>query len=161
MYTELFTFASQIQKKMTDKETPYKKITFDDVWVSHKRDRNAGSDVNAVGNRITGNDFIDSFASLLKGIGYAKPFRYAERMGITEPCLHTVVITLTDRAPREWIDEFTIRGIREILREAGQYNPLIHTSRALGFRNYETFNRFVRRHFRMTPAELRDTLHKP
>lgn len=141
-------------------KTPYKKITFDDVWIPRERSKNLVKSVNEAGNRITGNDFIDCFAILLKQIGYARPHRYSDSMGIAEPHFFTVVVALTGYTPRDWIDEFVRRSTVEILSMKGRSTPLYEIACSLGFCTQETFNRFIRKHFKMTPGELRDSLQK-
>jgi AraC-like DNA-binding protein len=139
--------------------TPYKKITYSDVWFSYfpkkvsEADLWMGRRVNAAGNLVTSNDFFDLFATLIKRIGYAPLKRYATRMGVPVAYLNPAIVAMTGLSPKVWIEEFTARGACELLADTNM--PLGKIAEQLGFACHETFDRFFRRRFKMTPGDWR------
>jgi AraC-like DNA-binding protein len=139
--------------------TPYKKITYSDVWFSYlpkevdEADRWMGRKVNAAGNLVTGNDFFDCFATLIKQLGYTPLRRYAAKMGIPATYLSPAVTAITGLSSKAWIDEFMVRGACELLSTTKW--PLGKIAKRLGFASHETFDRFFRHRFKMTPSDWR------
>ncbi|MDR3194315.1 MAG: helix-turn-helix domain-containing protein [Tannerella sp.] len=135
----------------------YRKITVDDVWcgssVTEAEAAAAGKHINKYRNYATNNDFIDHFAALLRIIGYRPLYRYAASMGVGRQEFHHAVLALTGWPPKKWIDEFTLRRIREYMEKGRSSFGVAHS---LGFVDTATFSHYFHRHFGMSLREWMD-----
>ena len=139
-------------------ETAFKKILPADVFVSvFKRDRSndewwTGAVVNAAGNRPSGNEFIDIFASLIRKHQKKSLLFYAKQMGVSSEQLSQYVRVMSGMSAQEWMNGYLNLEARELLEESDK--KIHEIARFLGF-SQSAFSQFFLRQNKCSPYECR------
>jgi methylphosphotriester-DNA--protein-cysteine methyltransferase len=141
-------------------ESVYKKILPEEVFISifdrEPTEAELWQGISGrewTGNRPTGNNFIDLFASLLRKHGHRKPFFYARLMGVTEKELSMVIKAMSGISAAEWIWRYLHLASCELLKETDM--SIGEVSKRLGFSSLNTFTRYFYRMEGMYPSDFR------
>ena len=139
-------------------ETAFKKILPADVFVSvYKRKQPDGewwteTIVNAAGNKPSGNEFIDIFASLLRKHQKKYVSFYAKQMGVSAEQLSQYIKIMSGITAQEWLNDYLNLEAREMLERS---DTKIHEiARFLGF-SQSAFSQFFLRQNKCSPYEWR------
>ena len=101
-------------------DTRYKHILPADIYVS-LMPKQAAEDSqpeimpNEWGNLPADNNFIDLFAGLVRKHGYYSVQFYAKKMGVEYRLMSPTILALTGISPRQWIHEYLILEVCELL----------------------------------------------
>jgi len=104
-------------------DTTYKHIRPIDIYVSLFPEQSAEDmpqserTPNEWGNLPSGNDFIDLFAGLVRKHGYHTVAFYAQKMGVPVRLLSPTILALTGLQAREWIHEYLILEVCELVEK--------------------------------------------
>ena len=139
-------------------ETAFKKILPSDVFVSvFKRDQPdgewwTGAMVNAAGNRPSGNEFIDLFASLIRKHQKKYLSFYAKQMGVSAAQLSLYIKIMSGITAQEWLNGYLNLEACELLTETNK--KINEIAGFLGF-SQSAFSQFFLRQNKCSPYELR------
>lgn len=138
-------------------EGKYTKVTTNDVWFSYlprtlsEAEMWKGTKLNAAGNRVTRNDFIDHFSALVWRLGNAPADRYAAKMGVSTTELFYTVKAITGVTPKDWILDLLRRAAAQLVDET---NLSVNEMAAkLNFSHPSAFSRWYATHFKHPPRQ--------
>ena len=139
----------------------YKKILPEDVYVTAS-DREAteeelwqGIPRDFHGNRPSGNDFMDTFACLVRVLKHVEISVYAKEMGVSTSDLGGAVRAMSGITAVQWRDRYLVLIAREYLEKTSM--PIGQIGVCIGFNSPECFSRFFKLHTGKQPFEYRST----
>ena len=111
-----------------------------------------GAEINASGNRVSGNEFIDFFASLIRKYQNRATLFYAKKMGLKTLELSVTIKALSGITANEWIIEYLTLEACDLLENTDK--SISEIGEYLNFRQ-SVFSRFFIRNKKCTASEWR------
>lgn len=157
-YYELIKFKMQHQERRNSivvMQSIIQALLFDIISLMDSQEDVAGETMPSHGKTLF-NDFLRLLAA--KEVKHLPVDSYAEELNITPKYLTMLCTKYSGRPASDWISQYTKEDIR--------YN-LLHTNLSikeicvkLGFPNISFFGSYVRRHFGVSPTQLRNQIAK-
>jgi AraC-like DNA-binding protein len=137
----------------------YKLILPTDVYVTSAQRQEINSDrengishPEITGIRLTGNNFIDLFASLIEGGIGIEAKRIAKAMGVPPALLTPAIAAMTGLSAHKWASEYVLLSACDNLRQSKQNVSTL--ARHLGFGSLSAFSHFFYRHTHRYPIDF-------
>ena len=111
-----------------------------------------GTPINASGNRISGNEFIDIFASLIRKYQNRTTMFYAKKMNLPTLELSTAIKALSGISANQWIIEYLTLEACDLLKNTDK--TITEIARYLNF-SQSVFSMFFVRNMKCPPSEWR------
>lgn len=122
-----------------------RKPTEEELWTGLSSDFN--------GNRPSGNNFIDLFASVIRKYGRRDIKEYARIMGVSPDHFNGAVHALGGMSAFDWRNRYLLLEAQELLEKTPM--KLKEISDKLGFTQPSVFSKYFRRLTKMEPYEWR------
>ncbi len=135
----------------------YKKILPEDVYITIFDRESTESELRSElskdfsGNRPSGNDFIDFFASLVRAHQFRSVKYYAKLMGLDPLALNTTISVLTGIGAKEWCRRYVMLTACELLLKS-EYG-IGEISSRLGFSQVSVFSHFFLQQTKERPSD--------
>jgi AraC-like DNA-binding protein len=143
----------------------YQQIKPADVYVTNEQRRIVDEDRrNGIAHpeitdiRLTGNSFLDLFASLIEAGGGIQTKDLAARMGVKPALLGAAIEAMTGLPAHEWAKEYVDHAASDSLRSSG--SNLSSLASSLGFRSVSAFSHFFYRRFGQYPKQWAEENHR-
>lgn len=142
----------------------YKKICPEDVFVTAlerqltEAELWQGISATYMGNRPSGNNFIDLFAYLIRKYGRKDIKAYARIMGITCSSLTGAILAMSGMGASEWRNQYLLLEALDLLENSSM--EISEISRHLGFSQPSVFSKFFRSLTKKQPYEWRNEKKK-
>ncbi|MDR1681557.1 MAG: helix-turn-helix domain-containing protein [Prevotellaceae bacterium] len=105
--------------------------------------------------RLTGNNFMDLFASLVEGGGGLMVKNLAKRMGVKPRLITPAIEAMTGLPAHEWVKRYLHLSACDKLRNG--YHRVSDIAHMLGFRSVSSFSHFFYRLEHCHPKKYRTT----
>jgi len=112
--------------------------------------------INKYGNANTGTVFLDSFAGLVRRLGWKEQTVYADVLGVPTKDLGATIRTLTGKSVKDWLDFYVKIGTRELMAKTNK--KITEIALELGFSDQASYSHYCSERFKAAPSDLRRRL---
>lgn len=127
-----------------------RKPTEEELWTGIPPDFN--------GNRLSGNNFIDLFAFIIRKYGRKDIKDYARLMGVSAEDLYGAIRAMSGLGAAEWRNRYLLLEAQELLEKDTM--EICQISKRLGFSQPSVFTKFFISYTGKQPFEWRNKKHQ-